>query len=280
MWQKKKIGRWQWWWELTDENPIYIGSTATADVYSQYILKTPESTDTKNVISDENGYTYVEFDNINKSTDNLELYSVLGSNNKSCPYCENSNPDSETATMAYRYDTLQRYTVWFNNDDIYGLRFSPILTISPSTTCISSLRELTIQVLKDDWSYFYTSECDNFDQVAFTINLANNYLTTYSQPDYIIDVFKSEIYIDTWGYTIFDSNCNEIATYYLDSKNISTNNNGMITSITIPNISLSDLSNLNKTGPFYAWVKFKPTEDSADDIHVTLTITATYEANP
>ncbi|WP_449186928.1 Ig-like domain-containing protein [Zhurongbacter thermophilus] len=280
---KVYIGIWKkklWWsrWKL-QENTTITYPTATADVFSQYQLN---SDTPKDVISDGNGYTYVEFDNINESIDNLELYSVLGRNNESCPYCEIYNRYDVYITsygnMAYRYDTLQRYTVWFYNDDSEGYRYSPILEISPSTTCASTLQGLSITIQKNDWAYFYTSKCDYFDQVLFTVYLSNQNSIAYTNPSYIIDIFKSEIYTNTWGYTIFDGDCNEINTYYLDSSNVDINDNGMLTSITLPDIPLSDINNLNNT--FYAWVKFKPTEDSADDIHVTLTITATYEANP
>ncbi len=271
----KKSGR---RWKLTNNYPTDIKSTSLADIYTEYILESTINTITNNVTSDGNGYTHVVFNDVNDYRDNINLYSILGDNNSTCPYCENPTPYDNTTTMAYRYDTLQKYTVWFDNDNENGVRLSPILTVSPSTTCSSLLKELTIQIHKDNWSYFYSSECDNFDQVLFTVYLSNQKSTAYTSPLYIIDIFKSEIYTNTWGYTIFDSDCNEINTYYLDSSNVNINQNGMLTSITLPNIPLSDMNNLNNT--FYAWVKFKPTEDSADDIHVTLTITATYQANP
>ncbi len=257
----------------------YVGKTATvstslSDVYSSYETGDWSSDFIQNVNSNNHGYNYVDFAyNTSLDSNYFYIYQYLGEDNTKAPYCQ----WQQTGSVAYRaveYQTLQRYTIWY--EDLYQI--SNILSFTPSTTCAVSLDSLSIQVQKNNWAQFYTSQCDNFDQVLFTVYISNT--PDYFHPQYIIDIFKSERYDDTWGYTIFDNNCKEQKTVYINSKNVNIDSQGMLRSILLNNIPLNYLSNLDLSNTIYSWIKYKATEDSVNNLTVTLTLTATYEVIP
>ncbi len=273
---KVKIGSWKkrgWRWRyqgIIDEKP-----TATLMVYSSYTVGDWYQEETKNAISISTvGNTYVYFDFSDNPLDSESFYLEQTLSNESGLYCL-WNENEDIATRGAEYYTLQRYTFWYHS----YVQLSDILTLTPSTTCPVTMNNLSIRVEKSDWAYLYTSKCDDFPQVLFTVYLSDS--KTLANPTYTIDIFKSQLYEDTWGYTIFDSNCDEVNTIYLSSGDVEKASDGMITSIRLPNIPISDLSNLDLTQPIYAWVKYKATEDDVNSLTVTLTLTATYEVtNP
>ena len=273
---KVKIGKWRKrWFGWRYRGIIDEQSTAPLIVYQSYTVGDNTHNQTQNAISSTVGYAYAYFDFTTDPLDSNNFYIEQTLSNENGLYCRwNESSNGRNATRGVEYDTLQKYTFWYKS----LFQLSDILTLSPSTTCSVNMNQLSISVEKSDWAYIYSSNCDNFPQVLFTVYLSNT--RTIADPTYIIDIFKSNLYNDTWGYTIFDRNCNEIETIYLDSTNIVKTNNGMIASITLPDIPLYDLSSLNLSQPIYSWVKYKATSSDVNTLTVTLTLTATYEVTP
>ena len=274
---KVKIGNWRKrWFGWRYRGIIDEQSTAPLIVYQSYTVGDNTQHQTQNAISLSTvGYAYAYFDFTTSPLDSNNFYIEQTLSYESGLYCRwNESNNGNNATRGVEYDTVQRYTFWYRS----YFQLSDIVKLAPSTTCPVQMDNISIKVEKSDWAYLYTSNCDNFPQVLFTVYLSNS--KTAANPTYIIDIFRSNIYTNTWGYTIFGSSCNEVETIYLDSSDVEKTSGGMVTSITLPNIPLNDLSALDLSQPIYAWVKYKATEDDVNSLTVTLTLTATYEVTP
>jgi len=266
--------RWFWlfyWYRVGDAG---TSSTEMYPVYTRYRVTTSAGSTTQNV-SGPGDYTYVIFNDVNDYKDNITVRSFLGNDETTCPWCELHLITFYKAHMGYKYETLQRYTIWFKNTLEDGLRISPILEVSPETECSYNLEHLTIKVSKDDYAELYTSECGT-DDTLFTVYLSNE--NSYTNYEYVIDIFREE---SNWRYSIKRPNCSTIATIDIPDSDVEYNVFiPFLESITLRDIPLHYIANLNRNSPFYSWVEFKPYTISADDINVTLTITATYSNTP
>lgn len=270
---KVYIAEWRkvlWFWFKNAD--VGTSSTEMYPVYTRYRITTSAGSITQNV-SGTGDYTYVIFNNVNDYKDNITVESFLGNDDTTCPWCELHLIDYYTAHMGYKYETLQRYTVWFSSDLESGLRISPIMEVDPKTACTYNLENLTIKISKDNYVQFYTSKCGT-NNTLFTVYLSNE--NSYNNYEYVIDIFQQGT---NWRYSIQNRNCSTIATIDIPNSDIYEGIQ-FLEAITLRDIPLNYISNLNRNSPFYSWVEFHPYAPEADNTNVTLTITATYSNTP